>query len=134
MPEFMLHHVSILTSDVERSAAFYREVFGFERLPRPDFPVRGAWLGCGDRQVHLVDHPSGTFRSGGVDNNDIHFAIRTREFDAVVTRLKELGFREDLPADHARYLMVKRTGAAGFAQVYFLDPDRNVVEVNAAPI
>jgi catechol 2,3-dioxygenase-like lactoylglutathione lyase family enzyme len=134
MPDFILHHVSILTSDVERSAAFYRDVFGFERLPRPDFPVRGAWLGCGDRQVHLVDHAPGTFRKGGVDNNDTHFAIRTANFDAVVDRLKALGFREDLPADDPLHLMVKRTGAAGFAQVYFLDPDRNVIEVNNAPM
>ena len=31
-------------------------------------------------------------------------------------------------------VMMKRTGAAGFAQLYVLDPDRNVVEANAAPI
>jgi catechol 2,3-dioxygenase-like lactoylglutathione lyase family enzyme len=134
MPAFILHHVSILTRDVERSATFYRDVFGFEKLPRPDFPVRGAWLACDGRQVHLVDHPTGTYRTGGVDNNDTHFAIRTDDFEATVEKLKDLGFREDLPADHPQYLMVKRTGAAGFAQVYFLDPDRNVLEVNSAPM
>ena len=30
--------------------------------------------------------------------------------------------------------MMRRIGAAGFAPLYVLDPDRNVVEVNAAPL
>jgi len=67
MPQLMLHHVSILTSDVERSLAFYRDVLGLKPLPRPDFPIRGPWLACGDRQVHLVQHPTGTYRNGEID-------------------------------------------------------------------
>lgn len=133
MADFILHHVSVVTSDVERSVAFYCGVLGLERLSRPDFPVRGAWLACGNRQVHLVDHAGGTFRTGGVDNNDTHFALKTTDFEAVVKRLAAHGFREDLAKDDPLYMMVKRTGPAGFAQLYVLDPDRNVIEINDAP-
>lgn len=134
MPQLMLHHVSIPTTDVERSIAFYRDMFGLEPMPRPAFPIGGAWLACGDRQVHLVHHPEGTFRRGGIDNNDIHFALRTDDFDGVVSRLEANGFSEHAAAGDPKQLMLKRTGAAGFAQLYLLDPDRNIVEVNAAPV
>ena len=30
-------------------------------------------------------------------------------------------------------LLVKRSGLAGFPQLYLIDPDRNVIEVNGAP-
>lgn len=134
MPQLMLHHVSILTSDVERSLAFYRDVLGLEPLPRPDFPIRGSWLACGDRQVHLVQHPTGTYRNGEIDNNDTHFALRTDDFEGVVRQLEAHGFSEHAAEGAPKRIMMKRTGAAGFAQLYVLDPDRNVVEVNAAPI
>ncbi len=132
MAELMLHHVSILTTDVERAVAFYRDIFGLQPIPRPDFPIKGAWLGCGDRQIHLVQHPGGTFRSRGVDNDDTHFAFRTDDFEDIVSRLKAHGYREDAPANDPKYMMIKRAGQAGFSQLYILDPDGNVIEVNDA--
>ena len=113
--------------------AFYRDIFGLRPIPRPDFPVRGAWLACGDRQVHLVQHPGGTFRNRGVDNDDIHFAFRTGDFEAIVARLAANGYREDADPDDPMRMMVRRRGSAGFAQLYVLDPDGNVIEVNDAP-
>lgn len=134
MPNLRLHHVSIIVRDLERSLAFYQGILGLEPLPRPDFPVRGAWLSCGDRQVHLVVHDGETFRaSDTVDNNDGHFALNTDDFEAVVELLVAHGFDEHGADGDPRRLLVKRTGAAGFAQLYVLDPDRNIVEVNAAP-
>jgi catechol 2,3-dioxygenase-like lactoylglutathione lyase family enzyme len=132
MPELALHHVSIPTRDVERAVAFYRGIFGLRPVPRPDFPVKGAWLACGDRQVHLVQHSGATFRSPGVDNDDAHFAFRTGDFEEIVARLAAYGYREDAGPDDPMRMMVRRQGQAGFAQLYILDPDANVIEVNDA--
>ena len=133
MPKLSLHHVSIDVRDLDRALAFYRDILGLVRLPRPDFPVRGAWLACGDRMVHLVVHEGQTLRQSlAVDNNDGHFAMNTDDFEGVVTLLGEHGYDETAPEGDPRRLVVKRTGAAGFAQLYVLDPDRNVVEINAA--
>ena len=133
MPALRLHHVSIVVSDLERSLEFYCGVLGLERLPRPDFPIGGAWLACGDRQLHLVVHPGETRRSSErIDNNDGHFALRTDDFEATVRSLAAHGYAED-GGQGAPRILIKRTGPAGFAQLYVLDPDLNVVEINDAP-
>lgn len=133
MAELILHHASIITRDLDRSARFYEGVLGLKRLARPPFSVEGIWLSLGPSlQVHLTVWPSGNFRTGPVDANDIHFAMRTTEFEAVVSRLNAAGYRDDLPADDPMFMILRRTGAAGFAQLYVMDPDRNILEINGA--
>lgn len=133
MPRLGLHHVSLDVRDLDRALAFYRDVLGLVPLERPDFPVKGAWLACGDRQLHLVVHEGEALRrSLAVDNNDGHFALNTDDFEGVVTLLAAHGYDETAIEGDPRRLVVKRTGAAGFPQLYVLDPDRNVVEINGA--
>jgi catechol 2,3-dioxygenase-like lactoylglutathione lyase family enzyme len=133
MSVLALHHVSIITADLGKSLPFYRDVFGLTELPRPNFPVDGAWLGCGSLQVHLIVHPEGTFRKNpAIDRNDGHFAFRTDDFEDFVERLESLGFRDDLPQDDPKCLLLLRSGLAGFPQLYLRDPDLNLVEVNGA--
>ena len=133
MNTFVLHHVSIITANLERSLEFYRDVLGLVQIDRPPFDIGGAWLACGASQLHLVDYPAGTYRGKStIDNNDVHFALRVSSFDETLRLLNRKGFREDLPVGDPKRLMVKRTGLAGFPQVYLLDPDGHVVEINAA--
>ncbi|WP_433989449.1 hypothetical protein SuNHUV7_40690 (plasmid) [Pseudoseohaeicola sp. NH-UV-7] len=133
MTEMLLHHISYPVRDVEVSASFYEDLFKLERLPRPPFPIPGVWLGCGDRQIHLVLNEAGTYRSAPSPNiADVHFAFCTDDFEGMVEHLEAAGFREDLPeGDRKRVLMI-REGLAGFPQLYLLDPDLNTIEVNAA--
>ena len=116
-----------------RSVAFYRDLFDLEQIERPPFKTSGAWLVCGALQIHIIVHPTGTFRSNGaIDNADTHFAFRTYDFEALVSRLVAKGFRDDANEDDPKRLLVIRKGLAGFPQVYLLDPDWNIVEINAA--
>lgn len=133
MAGLTLHHVSLIVTDLERSAKFYRELFDLEPMARPPFEVEGMWLACGTLQVHLVVHPAGSFRTGDIDNDDWHFAFNTEDFEGVVARLEAHGFREDAGESDPKRLLIKRSGLAGFPQLYLIDPDRNVIEVNGAP-
>lgn len=129
----MLHHVSIVATNLERSVSFYEDLFDLKQIERPPFATSGAWLACGDLQVHIIVHPAGTFRHNpSIDNNDAHFAFRTDDFEAVVSKLIARGFREDASEDDPKRLLVFRRGLAGFPQLYVLDPDRNIVEINGA--
>lgn len=129
----LLHHVSLVTSDPEKVAEFYQEIFGLVRLDRPPFKIEGVWLDCGPSlQLHLTKHLPGNFRTRGVDNNDVHFAFRTDDFEGILQRLLSKGFREDVPEDDPMRILVNRSGMAGFLQLYVMDPDRNIIEVNTA--
>ena len=135
MPDLLLHHVSIVVRDLEVSVPFYMEVFDLPRLQRPPFKTEGAWIGVGDRQVHLIKWPAGTFRTNpNIDINDCHFAFRTTDFAASLQRLERLGFSEHLPEGDRKKLFLNRQGLAGFDQLYLLDPDLNMVEINNAPM
>ena len=135
MANVLLHHVSYPVRDVEASAVFYESLFNLKRLHRPPFSIPGVWLGCGDRQIHLVLNVSGTYRTkSSPDIADVHFAFCTDNFEEMVERLAAAGFKEDLPEGDRKKALILREGLAGFPQLYLLDPDLNTIEVNAAPM
>ena len=52
--------MNIRTERVDALAAFYAEILGLRRGPRPPFAFGGAWLYCSDRAVvHLVEVEAG---------------------------------------------------------------------------
>jgi glyoxylase I family protein len=133
MAQLALHHVNVIVSDLPRSLAFYQKLFGLTIIERPPFKNAGAWLACGALQVHLSICPSGSFRTRSIDGADTHFAFRTEDFDSTLATLITNGFSEDAAEDDPMRVMVRRDGPAGFPQLFVLDPDRNIVEINAAP-
>lgn len=135
MSQLALHHVAVIVTDLGKSLPFYRDVFGLAEIERPPFPFPGAWLACGALQVHLIAHPDGgTFRTDpAINRNDLHFAFRTDDFEGMIVKLTAMGFREDADDGDPMRMLVNRNAMAGFPQIYLLDPDRNIVEINGAP-
>jgi catechol 2,3-dioxygenase-like lactoylglutathione lyase family enzyme len=132
MAQLPLHHINFIVTDLPRSLAFYQKLFGLTVMERPPFKSVGAWLACGTLQVHLTVYPPGSFRTGNIDNDDYHFAFRTDDFDGALATLTASGFREDAAEDDPMRVMVRRNSPAGFPQLYLLDPDRNIIEINGA--
>ena len=127
-----LHHVSLPVRRLAASERFYEEVLGLEKIERPPFKFEGAWYGLGDRQLHLIVHDKPTFRGEkGVDSRDIHFAIRVRSFRRALEHLQSHGYRADAADGDPRKMKVSPDATAGFPQIYVLDPDRHVIEINA---
>ncbi|MCW5714518.1 MAG: VOC family protein [Bauldia sp.] len=130
-----LHHVSLPVIDIERSRRFYRDVLGLSEIARPPFDFPGAWfaLGTAGQQLHLIagGTTTPTFRgSKPVDSRDIHFAVRVGSFAAARKALEALGYAVDAADDLMRMKLNPRA-TAGFPQIYILDPDHNVIEINA---
>jgi glyoxylase I family protein len=128
-----LHHVSLNCTDLERSRRFYREVLGLCEIERPPFPFPGAWFAVGGGQhLHLIVHDDATFRGRkGIDTHDNHFAVRVTHYGRAVDFLRSLGYREDADPLDLMKMRLQPHATAGFPQIYILDPDRHIIEINA---
>lgn len=131
-PKLTLHHVNLVSDDVGRADAFYRDVMGLERpisgLPHLD-KTRGyggdvVFLSDGRIQHHLAqkDVVAG-FRAGHTVNpvSHGHIAYRTDDIDGFIAHLDTLGIPYSDWGDQAVH---------GWRQVFFYDPDGNVIEVH----
>ena len=132
-PVVALHHIALPVSDLARARRFYADVLGLREIERPaafDFP--GAWFALGDGQLHLIARSDGTTRDGKpLDSRDVHFALRIQDFEAMLVHLHRAGYREDASASDPMRIKANRRPNAGFPQIFILDPDRHVIEINA---
>jgi glyoxylase I family protein len=84
--------------------------------------------------VHLNEKTVAPFPADQVINpTEPHFAIRCSTFTGMLSQLAAAGFHETGSETDPMRMVVDRTGPAGFPQVFILYPDRNTVEINAAP-
>ena len=119
-----LNHIAVCVTDVERSKRFYGGVLGLKEIPRPPFPFDGAWYELADgRQFHLIvhDRPLTLRGTSEIDLRDGHLALRIVDFESAVTQLQAAGVE----------CVVRRENVTPWKQVYFTDPDGNVIELNA---
>ncbi|MEZ5101044.1 MAG: VOC family protein [Thermoleophilia bacterium] len=113
-----INHVSIPAVDVEELCRFYQDVLGLERIPAPNFGFPVAWLKVGALQLHLyqvAERPP---------HSNQHLGLEVDDFEGMFRRLKEQGVLEQ-----GRFggLFVL---ASGQVQLYFRDPEDNLVEID----
>lgn len=84
----------------------------------------------GAQQLHLIVGANAAFREGRIESRDVHFAVRVRSFREALEFLHAEGYRED-STDELLSLKSSPRATAGFPQLYILDPDRHVIEMNA---
>ena len=130
-----IDHVSLVTRDLERSVAFYRDILGLHPVKRPAFKSQGAWMGSGTLEIHLTINPDGHLRPAPqIDTGDIHFAARVADFAAMEKHLIANGFSESAADGDPKRLVFRRNGPAPYQQLYLLDPDNHLIEINDAAV
>jgi metallothiol transferase len=117
-------HFTISVSDLDRSEKFYRDVLGMDLIQKVP-PLGMAFLKAGADHVILCKSET------PIDPNPgrgilVHHAFRidADKYDDAIAQLKanqvDILFEED-----------RAGGVFQGRQVYFHDPDRNVIEINA---
>jgi glyoxylase I family protein len=123
---------------LKKSKEFYSGILGLKEIGRPATLVEsiklGAWYQVGEsrRTLHLIANEDGksTFRKDKeLSSRDIHFALRISNFLDVLKSLLENGYHPDAK-DELKKMKVSPTASAGFPQIFIMDPDRNVIELN----
>ena len=130
-----LHHLNLCTTNVGAMDEFYRDVLAMEtepsmagqRIKTQGYPGDVAFVTDGTTQVHIAEKDMNCgFRTGNVVNpvERGHIAFRTDDIAAFKKRLDEKGVRY---SDYGGWAMT------GWQQIFFYDPDGNVIEVHQAP-
>ena len=127
-----LHHINLSTDKVQEMDAFYRDVLQLDRETN-GLPVlekgKGyagdvAFVTDGQVQTHIAqkDIHAG-FKTGHTVNavSHGHIAYRTDDLEAFKAHLNERG----IPFSDWGH-----TAVAGWQQIFFYDPDGNVIEVH----
>ena len=110
----------------------YRDVLGLEQIDRPNLSMAGVWFRMGDRELHLIgDRPDEPNRQHSLDTSHPHFAIRVTSYAGARAELGRLGFREDVGRDDPNGMMALPNSVVGYPQLYILDPDGHMIEINA---
>ncbi len=127
-----LHHVNFATESVSRMDKFYRDILGMgtetKGLPvrekNKGYPGDVSFLTDGDIQFHLAEKDLEVgFRTGHAVNpvDRGHIAFRTDDIET---------FKKHLEANNVSYSDFGDIAVAGWHQLFFYDPDGNVIEVH----
>ena len=127
-----LHHVNLATEDVSRMDRFYRDVVGLQPATQglPTLEKKQGYAGDvafvtdGAIQTHLAQKdPLAGFHAGQMVNPVSHGHIAYRTDDLV-------SFKAHLDRQGVPYADWGNRAVAGWDQIFFYDPDGNVIEVH----
>ena len=120
-----LHHVLVLTDDLEATRAFWCDALGFEVVESPPLPFDGFWLSLGGEAcVHVAERDSYAANAAELGLPPVsgpadHVAFRRAGYDELVARLEAAGVE-----------MVSNEVPGLLRQVFVRDPNGLRVELN----
>lgn len=113
-----INHVSIVAKDLAESSRFYRDVFGLEPLPSPNFGHPVHWFKLGDAQLHLFQR---SIDAPGYH----HVGLNVDNFESVYAEAERRGIFDTETFGH--HLMELPNNVV---QLYIRDPSHNLLEIN----
>jgi catechol 2,3-dioxygenase-like lactoylglutathione lyase family enzyme len=125
--DIQIDHVTLLVSDIDESANFYREILMLHEIETPWGKIPwGRMFSIGTAgQLHLA--------KGDIEDDErhkqIHYAFNVKEFDHYLKFLRDHKVEY---GDFAGTSGAFQTRPDGVRQVYFQDPDGYWIEVNSA--
>lgn len=122
MHKKILHHVTLMCSDLQATTAFYHRELGLEPINKGELDYPGCFLQINaEQELHLAemkDRPP-SFRG--------HFCLQVQDFNRLFWRMDKLGILETSTWGKIREL------PNGSIQFYVRDPANNLVEITSFP-
>ncbi len=133
--KFKYHHMNLCTEDVPRLSNFYKSIFGLNQLQDEEhglttedtenrYDGQVEFLTDGEVEFHITKKDHNTAFRMNMPINPIqngHFCFRTNDIASFKTKLEEVGIPY---ADYGKWAL------AGWYQIFFHDPDGNIIEVH----
>jgi catechol 2,3-dioxygenase-like lactoylglutathione lyase family enzyme len=133
--KFKYHHMNLCTEDVSRLSKFYQSIFGLNRIQDEEHGLASAetanrydgqveFLGDGQVEFHITKKDHNTAFRMNMPINPIqngHFCFRTDDIEGFKKKLEEQGIPY---ADYGKWAL------KGWYQIFFHDPDGNIIEVH----
>jgi glyoxylase I family protein len=127
-----LHHINLATRDVKELESFYKDILfldtQIEDLPtlekKKGYSGDVSFVGDGKVQMHLAQKDlSVNFKTGHFINpvERGHIAYRTDDIEA---------FKNHLNENNIEFTDWGDIGVSGWHQIFFYDPDGNIIEVH----
>jgi catechol 2,3-dioxygenase-like lactoylglutathione lyase family enzyme len=129
------HHINFVSHDVDKLHDFYTRILGLDDIPVSQFPrppetddtgygghIRFATDGA--MQMHLAERDLNVAHKNGRHINPVergHIAFRTDDIQ---------GFMADLDEQGITYADYGTTFAKEWYQIFFHDPEGNIIEVH----
>jgi catechol 2,3-dioxygenase-like lactoylglutathione lyase family enzyme len=127
MPIRGLNHVNIVTTDIDGTKSFYKDLLGLAEAESPPLPpgIEVHWLADEQGQpiIHLQRHDParhGAAAADGAGGAIDHVAFTCLDFEGMRDRCSEMG----VPFKVNEALMV------GVRQIFVTDPNHVMVELN----
>jgi len=120
---YTILHVSFIVKDTGRALAFYGDVLAMPvNNERPDLGYPGAWLQCGDQQIHLLELPNPDPVTGRPEHGgrDRHAAFSVEALNKLMDKLDNAG-------------VVYTLSKSGRRALFCRDPDGNALEFIETP-
>ena len=131
------HHINFVSDDVDALHQFYTEVLGLDDIPIASFPrpkatIKSGYSGKirfatdGFMQMHLAEKDLTVATKNGKEINPVergHIAFRTDDI---------IGFMDSLDEKGIIYSDYGTTFAKEWHQIFFYDPEGNIIEVHQA--
>tara|TARA_Y100001960_G_C14320714_1_gene655210 strand:+ start:280 stop:696 length:417 start_codon:yes stop_codon:yes gene_type:complete len=129
------HHINFVSKDVSLMDEFYRNIIGMSEIPEDNFPRtketqdRGYsgkinFVTEGKIEMHLAEKDLNVGFKNNQGINPVekgHIAFRTDDLNAFIKKLK----KEKIP-----YSDYGTTFAQEWHQIFFYDPEGNIIEVH----